>query len=577
MKAIKYIITASVLLVAFSCRTLEEYNESPNQIPVGEVPPSALMDELICSGAINCQQRFYDTYAELMQYTCITSSSNEVISRYYIAPSYIENCWNNFARWSANADHMYAVAVKAEMKNYQAVALTLRAMYIDMLTATFGPIPFTEAFQIREGNNKPVFDDEKTIYTQLILDLEKANELYKESSNLEDTMKDKLYYGDIKKWQKFSNSLMLRLLMRLSKRDDKMEIAWGESVVTKVKRIIENPASYPVMTEYTDNAAVYFTGEAPFQNGWGGYTEATLAGHRFTEHMYGLMKPQALGARGGDPRVYVWFMPYSASYGWIGIPSGIPGDDMQSAGYTVMNFQTMNNYKLPYSFMNCDEVYFLKAEAYANMDDDWKNITTSENIIRDLYNTGIRESCKFWRYIYCEVLGYDGRFIDITAQPKYRNFYACNTANYDDDTPLELPIYTSEANKQAGVVSERQTLMPVLSNPAIEDFYTNIVPFDMSNPLKCILEQKYIANFRVGLEGWCDYRRTGYPEMTILDGTYNNHILPYRLVYPNRTKTTNDANYQNLLRYLSETYYDGADDMLTPVWWSEAGLIKEIR
>ena len=65
--------------------------------------------------------------------------------------------------------------------------------------------------------------------------------------------------------------------------------------------------------------------------------------------------------------------------------------------------------------------------------------------------------------------------------------------------------------------------------------------------------------------------------MTILDGTYNNHILPYRLVYPNRTKTTNDANYQNLLRYLSETYYDGADDMLTPVWWSEAGLIKEIR
>ena len=354
MKAIKYIITASVLLAAFSCRTLEEYNESPNNIPVGEVPPSALMDELICSGAINCQQRFYDTYAELMQYTCITSSSNEVISRYYIAPSYIENCWNNFARWSANADHMYDVAVKAEMKNYQAVALTLRAMYIDMLTATFGPIPFTEAFQIREGNNKPVFDDEKTIYTQLILDLEKANDLYKESSNLEDTMKDKLYYGDIKKWQKFSNSLMLRLLMRLSERDTQMEIAWGESVVTKVKRIIENPASYPVMTEYADNAAVYFTGEAPFQNGWGGYTESTLAGHRFTEHMYGLMKPQALGARGGDPRVYVWFMPYSASYGWIGIPSGIPGDDMQSAGYTVMNFQTMNNYKLPYSFMNCD-------------------------------------------------------------------------------------------------------------------------------------------------------------------------------------------------------------------------------
>jgi hypothetical protein len=28
---------------------------------------------------------------------------------------------------------------------------------------------------------------------------------------------------------------------------------------------------------------------------------------------------------------------------------------------------------------------------------------------------------------------------------------------------------------------------------------------------------------------------------------------------------------------LRNTYYDGADNMLTPVWWSEAGLAKEIR
>jgi len=205
MKAVKYIIAASVLLAAFSCRTLEEYNVSPNQTPVGDVLPADMMDELICNGAMNSQQRFYDTYAELMQYPCITSSSNEVISRYYIAPSYVENCWNNFSRWAANADHMYDLAVAQDAKNYQAVALTLRSMYIDMLVSTFGPVPFTEAFQIREGNNKPVFDDEKTIYAQLILDLEKANELYKESSNLENTTKDKLYKGDIKKWQKFSN------------------------------------------------------------------------------------------------------------------------------------------------------------------------------------------------------------------------------------------------------------------------------------------------------------------------------------------------------------------------------------
>ena len=576
MKTLKYIAAALVLFSASSCRTLEEYNVSHNQIPVGEAQPCDMMDEIICSGAINCQQRFYDTYAELMQYTCITSSSNEVISRYYIAPSYIENCWNNFSRWAANADHMYQLADKADDDNYRAVALTLRAMYMDMLVSTFGHVPFSEAFQIRQGNNKPVFDSPKEIYSQLIVDLETANELYDTSKNLSNVKKDKLYAGDTKKWQKFTNSLMLRMLMRLSERSTEMEIVWGESVVQKIKNIIDNPAKYPVMTDYEDNACVYFSGEAPFQNGWGGYTESTLAGHRFTEHMYNLLRPQLNGARGGDPRVYIWFMPYSASYGWIGLPSGIPGDDMQSAGYTVMNFQTMNNYKLPYSFMNCDEVYFIKAEAYARTTDDWAMISASENIIRDLYNTGIKKSCEFWRHIYREVLGYDGRFIDIDSQPKYRNFFAC----YDDpndDTPYSLPMYSTAANKAAGKVLNYMELVPVISNPAIEYYYTEVAPFNMSDPIKCILEQKFIANFRVGLEGWCDYRRTGYPEMTILDGTYNNHILPYRLVYPNRTKTTNDENYQKLLSVLSSTYYDGADDMLTPIWWSEAALQKEIR
>lgn len=576
MKTLKYIAAALILVSMSSCRTLEEYNISQNQIKVNDAQPCDMMDEIICSGALNCQQRFYDTYAELMQYTCITSSSNEVISRYYIAPSYVENCWNNFSRWAANADHMYDLADKVDDDNYRAVALTLRAMYMDMLVCTFGYVPFTEAFMIREGNNKPVFDSPKTIYSQLIVDLETANSLYNVSKPLSNPKKDKLYSGDTQKWQKFTNSLMLRMLMRLSERSTEMEIVWGESVVKKIKNIIDNPAVYPVMTDYEDNACVYFAGEAPFQNNWGGYTEATLAGHRFTEHMYNIMRPQLNGARGGDPRVYIWFMPYSAGYGWIGIPSGIPGDDMQSAGYTVMNFQTMNDYKLPYSFMNCDEVYFIKAEAYARSNEEWAEIAASENIIRELYNTGIKKSCEFWRHIYRDVLGYNGRFIDIATQPTYRNFYACND-DPNDDTSYILPIYAKDSDKKSGKVQSELELVPVISNAAIEDYYTNVAPFNMSDPIKCIINQKFIANFRVGLEGWCDYRRTGYPEMTILDGTYNNHILPYRLVYPNRTKSTNDENYQNLLSVLSSTYYDGADDMLTPIWWSEAALTKEIR
>ena len=67
MKTLKYLSVLLVVLTFSQCRTLEEYNVSPNQIEVGTVQPCDMMDELICNGALNYQQRFYDTFAELMQ------------------------------------------------------------------------------------------------------------------------------------------------------------------------------------------------------------------------------------------------------------------------------------------------------------------------------------------------------------------------------------------------------------------------------------------------------------------------------------------------------------------------------
>ena len=120
-------------------------------------------------------------------------------------------------------------------------------------------------------------------------------------------------------------------------------------------------------------------------------------------------------------------------------------------------------------------------------------------------------------------------------------------------------------------------MAPVMDDSSIDDFINNSVAFDIRNGLECIINQKYVANFRIMTEAWNDYRRTGFPKLTIGTGTQNNGVLPLRLEYPTTTKTTNPDNYQAVLETLRNTYYDGADNMLTPVWWSEAGLAKEIR
>ena len=88
---------------------------------------------------------------------------------------------------------------------------------------------------------------------------------------------------------------------------------------------------------------------------------------------------------------------------------------------------------------------------------------------------------------------------------------------------------------------------------------------------KQLIEQKYLALFWCGYEGWNEYRRTGYPILTINEGTKNDHVVPRRFEYPNITRDTNLDNYRQALARLQERY-QGGDDMLTPVWWSKEGI-----
>ena len=55
---------------------------------------------------------------------------------------------------------------------------------------------------------------------------------------------------------------------------------------------------------------------------------------------------------------------------------------------------------------------------------------------------------------------------------------------------------------------------------------------DGEEVLERIMTQKWISNYLVGIESWCDYRRTGYPEMPVKALAANDGILPTRLRYP---------------------------------------------
>jgi hypothetical protein len=80
--------------------------------------------------------------------------------------------------------------------------------------------------------------------------------------------------------------------------------------------------------------------------------------------------------------------------------------------------------------------------------------------------------------------------------------------------------------------------------------------------------QKWIANWTVAHESWCDWRRTGYPDLTI-GPIAKRDAMPLRYMYGNDEKNRNNTNYLNAISNLEETDFtaqDGKDSSWSRFW-----------
>ncbi|MDB5147612.1 MAG: SusD/RagB family nutrient-binding outer rane lipoprotein [Mucilaginibacter sp.] len=87
------------------------------------------------------------------------------------------------------------------------------------------------------------------------------------------------------------------------------------------------------------------------------------------------------------------------------------------------------------------------------------------------------------------------------------------------------------------------------------------VKYDASNYKKSIGEQKWLALFGQGIEGWTEWRRLDYPQLQpAVAGTLNGKI-PVRFIYPGTEQSLNKTNYQ------SAVAAQGADALTTKLWF----------
>ena len=401
MKYAKYILILALLAASGACTNdFEDYNTNPNKQSEGSVAPIALLEPLIYSSTNSYSSYMLSIANEISQVT-VAKSTPRREHCYNLADGNFKAIWNLGYKWAGNAKHMYDLAVAQNQPNFQAIGLTLKVYNMSILTDMFGSIAYREALKGGEGINTPHIDSQQEVYTAMLEELELANSLYNASLGLDDPTKDGIYGGDIAKWQKFTNTLRLRLLMRVSGRNN----AFTPTVGEQINQIISNPGKYPVFESNDDNATVKFSGSAEYYKTYFNSSsfpddKSLSSDHHIAAQLLDLLYDASDGFV--DPRLRIWIKPRYIQYPsatepdvireMIGAVSGCTinynGITSISEREPYLHYETLVGDTRPNHMLDYDELLFIKAEAAMN---GWISGSAKE-----YYEAAITASCQKW-------------------------------------------------------------------------------------------------------------------------------------------------------------------------------------
>ena len=414
---------------------------------------------------------------------------------------------------------------EGEIQNTRNAAIIIKVWSFQRLTDFYGPIPYTEANKGMEGNFFPAYDDQSMIYPALLAELEAAVAGLS-VDNVDPGFKasDMIYQGDIAKWKRFGNSLMLRMAMRMSNVDP----GTAAQYVTKA-------VSGGVFIDNGDNVWIPMSDGPSEWTNQNGISRAFFPGDggngsTLSKTLVDFLKgANPNSTADDDPRLMIYTNGIGVwtAASWAptakqkdplrqrGFPSGYFQSTVAAQNVWAPNFQIdttfsrINPYMLddsdPYMIMNHAEVEFLLAEAAE------RNIGGVTNAAAH-YNAGVK-----------------------SAMQMLTPYFTNNTA-------------------MTGVVTDAQVNAYLAAYP-----YGGGGVTGTASNLEQIGWQMWASKFMNWWEAWSDWRRTGYPNLTEFTEDTGNVTLgkiPVRLPYPS-TEVASNPNF---------THGD-KHNYTTPVWW----------
>lgn len=373
-KLFSFIIAASV---ATSCtKNFEELNTDP--VKVTSVAPGTLLAPAQFDGMWLITKRAHRLNNELVQYTVETGVLND-FARYQFKENEFDPIWSTLYVKANDMNEMYKIANQLNDVNNMAAALVMKAWFMSNLTDMFGDIPYTEAFKGREDQYYPKYDTQQSIYTLLLADLKRANELFDENKPFDSS--DLIYTGDVAKWKKFTNSMRLRLLVRVSNKSEM-------NAPAQIAEMFNDPAKYPLIASNDDEAMMKYTGVKPFINLFFETSAAEFSGsRRMGKPLMDLMNTTVDGRR-------FRYATKNTPGAYVGIPSGYNEQETltfaNNGGLQTSTLATtLKADDYPFPILTWSEVNFLLAEAALK---GWIQANA-----QTYFNKGVEASWRQWK------------------------------------------------------------------------------------------------------------------------------------------------------------------------------------
>lgn len=417
---------------------------------------------------------------------------------------------------------------KPGFENDYELARIMKAFMFHRMTDLYGDIPYFEAGRAADGIGYPKYDKQEDIYNDLLKELNEAQANINTSGGSQLGSADLYFNGDLTKWKKFANSLILRIGMRLSKVDPAKAEQWVKTAVTN-----------GIITQQSDNAILFHTDGNPNDDSAEPYgkilskedPDAFFLSEFFINMLKDTNDPRlaliasvvenpnipytADGFQKGDSNPAIQKgMPigYDKNGGeWdISTAPGYPGENYRSV-YSLPSRYTYSDPKAPTFIVTLAENQLLLAEAAHR---GWLQGTSlSGTTAKTFYENGVKAAME--QFSFFESAG---------------NLYST-----------------------------------YLTADAINNYLTANA-FDESRALEMINTQYYITTFCDEYETFANWRRTNFPTLTPVDKNYPNSVtngtIPRRFTYPTSESQSNTDNYTTAVSRM-----EGGDKMTSRVWW----------